>query len=218
MDFDRMLRYCAALSVNNDRTWFHENHKWYDQARGDYIELLESVRFVIADAAPVLAPDILVGSVKDWMYRVARDMRFYKDQPPYIPAFRAYISADKKSWRPIGYYLRIEPGASCFGTGLWCGSTADSYAAREVISARAEEFGRALEYSGMELEGDRLKNIPRGFSQDDPAGEWLKFKNWSLVTAIPDDRLSADDSFEKLIHGLVERMEPMRQFLLEASR
>ena len=27
MDFGRMLGYTEALSKNNDRTWFHDNHR-----------------------------------------------------------------------------------------------------------------------------------------------------------------------------------------------
>ena len=35
MDFSRMLGYTEALSKNNDRTWFHDNHKQYEQAQED---------------------------------------------------------------------------------------------------------------------------------------------------------------------------------------
>ena len=41
MPFDRMLGYCADLRDHNDRTWFHENHRRYEEAKKDFLALLE---------------------------------------------------------------------------------------------------------------------------------------------------------------------------------
>lgn len=35
MNFDRMLAYTDALSKNNNRVWFHDNHADYDDAKED---------------------------------------------------------------------------------------------------------------------------------------------------------------------------------------
>lgn len=117
MDFSNMLAYCEALDLHNDRAWFHENHRQYEQACADFLSLLDMLRFSIAECAPRLAPDIKYMEARDWVYRIARDMRYYKNMPPYDPSFRAYISRDRKSWLPIGYCIRIAPGNSRFGTG-----------------------------------------------------------------------------------------------------
>lgn len=218
MDFDRMLRYCAALEIHNDRAWFHENHGQYEAARKDFIELLELTRFAIMDSAPALADDLMYSHPKDWMYRIARDMRYYKNQPPYIPAFRAYISADKKSWLPIGYYMRIGPHSSCFGTGLWCEDTASTNLARDAIMANWEEFGQALALCGVPLTGDALKRMPRGYPEGHPASEWVKLRNWTTVEDLPDASLTTFDDYTAMVRDRVRRMEPMRQFLLAAAR
>ena len=162
MDFDRMLQYCGGLQANNDRTWFHEHHKEYEAARKEYLELLEVARFAIAQNAPRLADDILYGPAKDWVYRIARDMRYHHNQPPYNPAFRAYISPDRKSWLPIGYFLRIAPGSSCFGTGLWCESTTDTNRIRDYIQQNFEEFDALLHQCPIPLSGEQLKTMRNG--------------------------------------------------------
>ena len=105
MPFDRMLSYCDHLRSHNDQTWFHENHRRYEEARKDFLSLLDQLRYAIAEASPEIGGDILYMDARDWVYRIARDMRFYKNVPPYNPSFRAYISADRKSWLPIGYFL-----------------------------------------------------------------------------------------------------------------
>lgn len=218
MDFDRMLRYCAALEQHNDRGWFHEHHGQYEEARRDFIELCELTCFAIMDSAPAISDDLMYSHPKDWMYRIARDMRYYKNQPPYIPAFRAYLSADKKSWLPIGYYLRIGRDSSCFGTGLWCQDTASTNLARDAIMANYEEFGEVLSRCGVPLTGDKLKRMPRGYPEGHPAADWVKHKNWMVVEDIPDEALTSFDHFTALVRDRVKRMEPVRLFLLSAAR
>lgn len=217
MEFDNMLAYLAALEKNNDRTWFHENHIWYESAKADFTELLELLRFTVAENAPTLSDDIMYMSVKDWMYRVAKDMRYHKNELPYDPSFRAYISRDRKSWQPIGYFLRIAPGRSCFGTGLWCENTKAANKVRDHISEYYEEFTSSLSACGISLSGDKLTKMPRGYNEDLPAAEFLKYKNWSLIADIEDRELTSFQEFSGIIGDYVKRMEPLRLFLLDAA-
>jgi len=218
MDFDRMLQYCAQLEANNQRSWFHENHKQYEAARKDYLDLLEVARFAIAESAPQLANDILYGQAKDWMYRIARDMRYHHNQPPYNPAFRAYISPDRKSWLPIGYFLRIAHGSSCFGTGLWCESTTDTNRIRDYIQEHFEEFDAVLQECSIPLSGEQLKTMPRGYSADHLAAKLVRYKYWEVIHYIPDSALTTYADFDRLIRTLTTQMEPVRLFLLKAAR
>ncbi|MBQ3404903.1 MAG: DUF2461 domain-containing protein [Oscillospiraceae bacterium] len=218
MEFKRMLEYSGALAANNERAWFHENHKQYEQARGDFISLLDRLRFAIAGEAPAIAYDIMYMQAKDWMYRIARDMRYSRNRPPYDPAFRAYISADRKSWLPIGYFIRVFPGGSVFGTGIWFENTANINRVRDYISEHLGEFEDIVISGGLKVDGERLKRMPKGYSEDDPAAGWLKFKNWFVLENIPDSRLTDFDSFCAYTAALVKRMEPLRLFLLDAAR
>lgn len=217
-DFTRILNYCAALDAHNERTWFHENHKWYEQARKDYLGLLDFLRLPMMQAAPKLSDDIMFMQPKDWMYRVARDMRYYRDKPPYDPAFRAYVARNRKSWMPIGYYIRIFPGSSCFGTGLWCENTATTNKIRDYISENLEEFEDIYYDLDIPLTGDKLKKMPRGYADSNPAAEWIKFKNWEMIVEVPDERLTTYEEFADYVSELIIKMEPMRLFLLEAAK
>ena len=217
MPFDRMLSYCADLRDHNDRAWFHENHRRYEAAREDFLSLLDQLRYVIAEAAPEIGEAILYMDAKDWVYRIARDMRFYKNVPPYHPSFRAYISADRKSWLPIGYFLCVEPGATLFGTGLFFDGTAEVNRVRDYIAANQVEWEAILEEGGLTLEGDALKTLPRGWAADHPAAKWLRFKNWMAAFRFPDEALGDFDGFAGEIGALLPRLEPFRRFLLAAA-
>lgn len=218
MDFQRIMNYCGNLQLNNNRTWFHENHDEYDLARKDFLGFIDMLRFVINDEAPDIGKSIMYMEPREWMYRVARDMRFHKNGPPYNPAFRAYISPDRKSWLPIGYFLRICPGSSCFGTGLWCETTARMNNIRTYISDNFVEFQKILKETNVSLTGDKLKTMPRGFCADDPAAEYIKMKNWQMLYFIPDDDIDTFEDFCQELTFYIRRMEPMRQFLLKAAK
>ena len=218
MDFDRMLQFCAGLEAHNERPWFHEHHKEYEAARKDYLDLLEVARFAIAESAPRLADDILYGQAKNWMYRIARDMRYHHNRPPYNAAFRAYISADRKSFLPIGYFLRIAPGSSCFGTGLWCESTADTNRIRDYIQENFGEFDALLRECPIPLTGKQLKTMPRGYDAAHPAAQLVRYQYWEVIHYIPDRDLTTFAAFDRMLRTLTAQMEPVRLFLLEAAR
>lgn len=217
MDFKNIMSYCGKLQANNDRTWFHNNHEEYENARKEFLLFLDNFRFCLSKEAPDIGKSIMYMEAREWMYRVAKDMRFHKNGPPYNPAFRAYIASDRKSWLPIGYFLRICPGSCCFGTGLWCDTTTKMNNIRKYISLHYDEFCDALKEGNMSVGGEKLKTMPRGFSADDPAAEYIKHKSWVMILDIPDEDVGSFDDFTELLMGYVKRMEPMRKFLLKAA-
>lgn len=217
-DFSNILKYIRELTLNNNRTWFHDTHSEYEVARKDFLGFLDMFRFKLSKEADDVGKAIMYMEPKEWMYRIARDMRFHKNGPPYNPAFRAYICADRKSWQPIGYYLRVFPGDSCFGTGLWCDTTVKMNNVRKYISLHFDEFQQALQEGGISVHGDRLKSMPRGFSANDPAAEYIKYKNWTMIVHIPDSDITTFDDFSDVLIFYVRKMEPMRRFLLKASQ
>lgn len=217
MEFERMLRYTAALEENNDRTWFHANHKWYEDAKRDYLNLLDLMRFAIVESAPTLRDDLLYMEPKDWMYRVARDMRLHKNGLPYTPSFRAYLSPDRKSWRPIGYYFRLAAYGSIFGTGLHVQDSREIDNVRHYISAHAWELAALVMEAQVNLVGETLRRMPRGFDPEDPAAEWIKMKSWNAMVDVPPEKLTDFETFDAYIRDSVRRLEPLRQFFLRAS-
>ena len=218
MDFKRIMNYCENLQLNNNRTWFHENHGEYELAKKDFLGFLDMLRFVINDEAPEVGKSIMYMEPKEWMYRIARDMRFHKNGPPYNPAFRAYISSDRKSRKPIGYFLRICPGSSCFGTGLWCDTTAEMNNIRSYISENFSEFQKILEKTSVAVSGDKLKTMPKGFSADNPAAEYIRLRSWDIIYLIPDEDIDTFEDFCQELMFYIRQIEPMRQFLLKASK
>ncbi len=216
-NLNRLMKYIRDLTLNNNRSWFHDTHEEYDAVRKDFLAFLDMFRYKLSEEAPDIGKSIMYMEPREWMYRVARDMRFHKNGPPYNPSFRAYIAADRKSWQPIGYFLRLYPGDSCFGTGLWCDSTAKMNNIRKYISLHYDEFSEALNQGGISVTGESLKSMPRGFSADDPAARYIKLKSWTMLVHIPDYDITDFEQLSSVLIFYVRKMEPMRRFLLKAS-
>lgn len=218
MEFENMLSYCRELEANNNRAWFHANHKQYEQAKSDFTELVELVKFAVVEHVdPDLRDRIIFADPSSMMYRIPRDARMYKDKPPYNPSWRAYISPDKKSVLPVGYVLRIAPdGRSHFGTGAWCPDGTYLRRVRDFIAASWEELDELVDECGLPLLGEKLKRVPREYGADHPAGEYLKHKGWLLMQDIADEELVDFDSFVTLVSENVRRMEPLRRYFQRA--
>ena len=87
---------------------------------------------------------------------------------------------------------------------------------RTAISTQFLRFSDALEQSGAPLLGDRLKRIPRGFDEADPAAEYLKYKSWLVSREFADGELRSFDGFVADCVAAAERMEPLRVFFNDA--
>lgn len=218
MDFERMLSYCAQLEANNDRTWFHENHKFYEEAKRDFTNLTEQLKYKVAElTTPELAERLIFANAKDMLYRIPRDMRVWKNAPPYNPAWRAYIAGDRHATWPVGYFYMIAPGdRSHFGTGGWCPDNVWLRKVRTYISEHYGRFADALEACGYPLEGEALKRVPAGFDPLDPAGEYIKHKEWFVSEHFRDSELTSFDAFAERTAQAVRRMEPLRRFFDDA--
>lgn len=216
--FEPIFRYLSQLEAHNDRTWFHEHHKEYEQVVKDYLNLLDLIRFSIGENAPQLAESILSMQPKDWMYRVARDARVNRNKPPYDPSLRAFICPDRRSWQPIGYFLELAPGGSCYGTGVWYTQGAASGQVRDYILAHWEELSQILAQIDLPLMGETLKRLPRGYEEyaQHLAAPLLKRKGWYFLASLEPEDFRDFDTFDQTIRTVTRKLEPFRLFMLEA--
>ncbi len=218
MKFENMLSYCRALEMNNNRTWFHENHKQYEIAKEDFTELVERVKFAVAQRVDLDTQErIMFTDPRLMMYRIPRDARVYKNKPPYNPTWRAYISPDKKQLLPLGYVMMVAPGGlSHFGTGAWCPDGVHLRRVRDYIAENWEELEELLEESGLALRGEKLKRCPREYESEHPAAEYLKHKSWLLLESVPEEVTESDDTYMEYVCALMDRMEPLRRYFQRA--
>ena len=54
-----LMEYIRALSLNNNRTWFHDTHDEYEAVRKDFLAFLDMFRFRLSKEAADIGKSIM---------------------------------------------------------------------------------------------------------------------------------------------------------------
>ncbi len=218
MNTKLIIDYLSALSMNNEREWYHANKKSFQKANAVFEELLWALMSEIGK----FDRSILHNNPKELTFKLVRDTRFSHDKSPYNPAFRAHISSGGKLPVPVGYYLMIKPGDQSFlGGGLFADMFKDATAMiRNYIAENGEEWDKIIHAPEFEkyftVRGTALKNVPAGYGKEHPQAEYLKFKSWYLEYPIKDEELSDAETFLAKSAELFRIMKPFNDYLNKA--
>jgi len=211
--------FLADLAANNNRDWFLENRQRYeDTIRTPALNLVSDIATDLAMISPhfLAAPRKVGGS----LLRVQRDIRFSKDKSPYKTnigiQFRHEMGRDIHA---PGFYLHIEKNDCFIGAGIWRPDSATLGKIRDAIVEKSDAWIAARDdkrfRKQFSIEGDTLKNAPRGYARDHPLISDLKRKDFIAIARIDDCCITAAD----LLPGMVEqfsRATPLMRFLCAA--
>jgi uncharacterized protein (TIGR02453 family) len=161
-----------------------------------------------------IAPEI-VGDPKRSMFRIHRDVRFSRNKSPYKTNTGAWFyhrDAGRKVGRVgegggAGFYFHIDPTTCFVAGGIWMPAQPRLRRIREAIAAQPTALARLTSAAGFRGRFDglseeaKLRRVPRDFSPDHPAAEWLKLQSFTTRAPIEPsvvtsprliDRLSRD--------------------------
>ena len=218
MNTQIIMDYLSALSMNNNREWYHANKDDYKTANAEFEELLQTLILEIGK----YDGSILHNNPKDLTFKIVRDTRFSHDKSPYHPAFRAHISAQGKLPVPVGYYLMLKPQNQSFlGGGLFADMFKEATTmVRDYIAQNGEEWEQIIREPEFEkyftVRGSALKNVPSGYEKEHPQAEFLKYKSWYLEYPIKDEELYDAEAFLTKAAGLFRIMKPFNDYLNRA--
>ncbi len=213
-----IIDYLSALSINNNREWYHANKEDFKKANAEFENLLQALMLEIGK----FDSSILHNNPKDLTFKIVRDTRFSHDKSPYNPAFRAHISAQGKLPVPVGYYLMIKPGSQSFlGGGLFADMFKDATTMiRDFIAQNGKEWEKLIHAPAFEkhfaVQGSALKNVPAGYEKEHPQAEYLKYKSWYLEYPIKDEDLRDAEAFVAKAAELFQIMKPFNDYLNRA--
>lgn len=219
------FQFLKELKENNAKEWFEERRDIYEQSlRNPSKSLIEDMDQVfLQEALPFEA------SLKKSLFRIHRDTRFSKDKSPYktnigitFPVIREGMSKEAKTEIP-GIYLHIEPNACFVAGGLYMPDASQLKSIRGRIEEDWETLNELnhnpdfLKEFPDGLHGNKLKTMPRGFDPEHPGKEYLRMKQFIVMSFIPD----AITQSEKLIQLLTKKaksMAPIMLYLEESVR
>lgn len=218
MNIQLIIDYLSALSMNNNREWYHANKEDYQKANAEFLGLLQALILEIGK----FDSSILHNNPKELTFKIVRDTRFSHDKSPYTPAFRAHISSKGKLPVPVGYYLMIKPGNQSFlGGGLFTDMFKDATTMiRDYIVRNGEEWEKIIHEPEFEkyftVQGTSLKNVPAGYEKEHPQAEYLKFKSWYLEYPLKDKDFNDAEVFLVKAAEIFRGMKPFNDYLNKA--
>ena len=73
------INFLAQLTKNNNKLWFDANRKKYEEAKADFLQLVDKTIQLVTTF-----DNSLIGlEPKKCVFRINRDVRFSKDKSPY---------------------------------------------------------------------------------------------------------------------------------------
>ena len=208
------LRFLRGLKRNNRREWF-EAH------RGDYEAYVRQPMTAIVERLAVdlraFAPE-LVASPKISLYRIYRDTRFSENKTPYKTHVAAvFPTRGLPKHEGAGAYFQIAADGVWIGGGMYLPPPPQLLAVREHIATHLNQLRAIVESPAFRrqfgaLDGDTLTRVPRGFSKDSPAAEYLKYKRFVAGADFP-ATLATSPAFYKTLLAVIRQITPLTRFL-----
>ncbi|XZF12640.1 DUF2461 domain-containing protein [Chitinophagaceae bacterium MMS25-I14] len=207
------LGFLEELAVNNNKPWFDAQRKRYEAAKADYEVLVTNLIVKMTPLEPALEGQ----KAKDMIFRIFRDVRFGKDKTPYKAHFGAFFSRGGRKYPGAGYYLHLEPGKSFIGGGLWMPEGPLLKAVRQEIDYNFDEFKSIIGEKKFkklfkEINGEQLKTLPQGYTADNPAIDYLKYKSFTVGHELTDKEV-VNKAFEEKCVDVFAAMKPFIDFL-----
>ena len=213
------IAFLRNLKRNNRREWFQAHKDDYERfVKAPMAELVLS----IGEGLRRIAPEI-VADPKTSLYRIYRDTRFSPDKTPYKTHAAAVfpVRGLPKHSGP-GLYFHVSPDELLIGGGIYMPDPALLRAVREEIAAHPSAFLRVLEAPRFrkafgQLEGERLKSMPKGFSAENPAAEYIRYKQF-LFGQQMSPRIAASVRLLPTILDCFEKGMPLILFLAKPAK
>ncbi len=209
------LDFLSDLKYHNEREWFLKNRKRYDDARKNFESFVQALIDGIAEFDPILKGL----EVKSCTYRINRDIRFSNDKTIYKTHLGAFIvkGGKKNGDRYAGYYFHVEPDSSMIAGGAYVPPMPWLKAIREKIDEQGDTFIKIIKNKEfldyfVEIEGEKLKSAPKGYSRENKYIEYLKLKSYLISKLISDKDITSRECLDYIIK-VSKAMKPLNDFL-----
>ncbi|MFW5760201.1 MAG: DUF2461 domain-containing protein [Cyclobacteriaceae bacterium] len=209
-----VLDFLKELKYNNNKEWMDTHREQYHSAKSKFEEFINLLIIEIQQ----FDERILGLTPKNCIFRINRDIRFSKDKSPYKINMGAFISEDgKKSYKP-GYYIHIQPENESFMAGGIYAPPGDILKKiRQEVDYNPVDLKEVVTQPDFknfygEIQGDKLKTAPQGYSADHPNIEFLKLKSYVVIHNFSDKEVRAQNFAEQVITGF-KILKPMNDYL-----
>jgi len=207
------FRFLKQLALNNNRDWFNAHKDQYLKAQKNAEDFMDTliVKMNVHD-------QLETPSGKKSLYRIYNDVRFSKDKSPYNPRFAGYLKRTKPQLRG-GYYIWLKPGNSRIACGFSYPNAEDLKRIRLDIDTNYEHWNKLLHSKSVlsnfgKMKGDKVKTVPRGFPNDHPALNLLRFKQFWFERSFTDGEVLSTE-FINEVNKTYKGIRPLFDYMSE---
>ena len=211
-------KFLSELKENNNKAWFDENRKRYEQIRQSVVLTAELLIHEISDF------DKSVSGIqpKNCIFRINRDIRFSNDKSPYKTNMGIFVTPGGKNASMAGYYMHIEPGNSFLSGGIYIPPSPVLKAIRQEIYSNYDEFLGIINDSEFKDEftdfwGEKLKTKPKGFPDDFEGLEYLRLKHYAVIKPENDELMTSEKLIGE-IRKVYAALYPLNRFINQAIK
>ena len=212
--FKSVYSFLGELEQNNNREWFTENKSRYQDLHAGLIDWIADLQSYLAQFDEKML-DIVP---KNALFRIYKDARFSKGKSPYKTHFGIHLvtSGSRSDFTRAGYYIHIEPSASFIAGGAHSPSPEWLKAIRANLAQDGDEFLRILNNATFKkeykVEGSKLSRPPKGYLQDEPYIDLLKYKTIVASHGLSDKVVTGSNFTSECIKSF-QIYKPFRDFL-----
>lgn len=219
------LRFLRGLKRNNTKPWFERHRAEYEQVVRDPLRaLIEEMDLRFAGFAPEI-----IGDPRRSAFRIHRDIRFSRDKSPYKTHASCWFHHRDGSRKvgqdgeggSAGYYFHLEPGSSMLAAGIWMPPRGALHRIRDAIAEDPDGFATVAgtsalrrRFGGLDQEA-MLKRMPRGYPDDHPAADWLRYQSFTMHRPLTDAQVTGR-RLPALLEADYRRLLPLVRWLNRA--
>lgn len=214
---DDFCAFFKELAKNNNRDWFHDNKKRYENSVKKPFEafVTEMLQRISADDASVQI------TAKDAILRINRDIRFSKDKTPYNLHRTALISAGGRKNKEIpGLFLRLSPEMIAVMAGAYVVGKESLHKIRQSITINGDTLSEITDNKIFiekynSIKGEQNKRIPKEFQAAAAENPLVANKQFYLMAELSPDWITKDDLVDHLM-TYYHAARPLNDFLQNA--
>ena len=215
MSFQKLYSFLEELQKNNHKEWMDTHRKSYHELRNWYIDWLDEMNIKLAeiDSQYTDTPG------KKAINRINNNLMFHPDKPVYKDHFGAGLDQESKQG---DFYIHLGTEESFIAGGYYYPFNKILKRIRAAIDYDGKELLKILNkksfqktFGGLIEDPQKLKTAPKGFTQDHPYIELLRYKSFAVQHDLERNEVFKDN-FENRVLEIYREMLPFRRYLNKA--
>lgn len=211
------LNFFTELEGNNNREWFLENKKRYeDSVKKPFEYFVQDMIYRIHED-----DENMICTTKEAIFRIYRDVRFSNNKTPYKTHVSAVIgNGGRKNYTDPGTYLELSAKHIRFYSGIYQLSKDQLEKVRIFLSSNLDEFNRLLNDKNFKkhfgtIRGEQNKRISKEFANALDKQPLLANKQFYFFSELEPSKILAKNLPETLMKFYFAA-KPMNRLLKEA--